>query len=467
VDSLLVQRARRVRRAFGRVSTPTRVMASVEEVTELLASTTALLLDFASKGASIFLAEALAPAATSNIMDKPEGEIAALLAGSVVRQAVGGSTYIVSADPARVFVDTTGGGRGIRVMHPTLGAQCIPTTALRHYSGFLVGVALPGALFSSHGFPATVDFVMSDSTTDIREVNVTVEALFTRAQTGTTEDFATRVGAQWVPFASPVDTVDPGVAQGLLVARSEVPVPLSGGSALTSVLVSLSGAAGRALVSPGDVTNVASITNFVSALCGLQMTEEMMVAVGTAEQDVHSGAPARYGMGGFARVATRLGEAMQEISSRLSGGWDSLVIAALRELQGLPAAAKSNAARAAGSVLRRHLLAANWTPLPTPSRVIATTACAQVPVSSVGGGWEEGRLPVLAPAASMPGGLFDVSDLSPEAARTLATLLARQRANKRSLAEALTDPPLRVAKPSPLTLWGGWGVCLGRSRCMG
>ena len=140
MDSLLVQRARRVRRAFGRVSTPTRAMASVEEATGLLASTTALLLDFASKGASIFLAEALAPAATSNIMDKPEGEIAALLAGAVVRQAVGGSTYIVSADPATVFVDTTGGGRGIRVMHPTLGVQCIPTTALRHYSGFLAGI---------------------------------------------------------------------------------------------------------------------------------------------------------------------------------------------------------------------------------------------------------------------------------------------------------------------------------------
>ena len=231
---------------------------------------------------------------------------------------------------------------------------------------------------------------------------------------------------------------------------------------MTSVLMSLSGAAGRALISPGNVTNVASITNFASALCGLQMTEEMMVAVGTAESDVRSGAPARYGMGGFARVAIRLGDAMQEISSRLAGGWDSLVVlAALRELQSLPAAAKSTAAHAAGSVLRRHLLAANWTPLPTPSRVIATTACAHVPVSSVGGGWEEGMLPGLAPAASMPGGLFDVSDLSPEAARTLTTLLARQRANKRSLAEALTDSPPSGREALAAHAVGGMGGMLG------
>ena len=69
--------------------------------------------------------------------------VAALLAGALVRQAVGGPTYMVSEDPAKVFVDTSGGGREIRVMHPAnmhgWGAQCIPTTALRHFLWVLGG----------------------------------------------------------------------------------------------------------------------------------------------------------------------------------------------------------------------------------------------------------------------------------------------------------------------------------------
>ena len=85
----------------ARLSTPPRAMASVEEATGLLVSTTTLLGDFASKGGTaIFLAEALAPTTTSNIMDMSEGDVAALLAGAVVRQAVGGPTYIMSEDPA-------------------------------------------------------------------------------------------------------------------------------------------------------------------------------------------------------------------------------------------------------------------------------------------------------------------------------------------------------------------------------
>ena len=80
-----------------------------------------------------------------------EGEVAALLAGALVRQAGSGPTYIVSEDPTTVFVDTPSGGRGILMLHPRLGAQCIPTTALRLFPGFSAGVTLPGAAFSSRG----------------------------------------------------------------------------------------------------------------------------------------------------------------------------------------------------------------------------------------------------------------------------------------------------------------------------
>ena len=119
-------------------------MASVEEATGLLASTTTLLGDFALNGTATFLANALAPATMSKIMDISKGDVAQ--SSSAVGRS-GGSTgrrradvHRGTADPATVFVDTTGGGRGIRVMHPTLGVQCIPTTALRHYSGFLAGI---------------------------------------------------------------------------------------------------------------------------------------------------------------------------------------------------------------------------------------------------------------------------------------------------------------------------------------
>ena len=37
------------------------------------------------------------------------------------------------------------------MLHPSLDAQCIPTTALRLFPGFSAGVTLPGAAFSSHG----------------------------------------------------------------------------------------------------------------------------------------------------------------------------------------------------------------------------------------------------------------------------------------------------------------------------
>jgi hypothetical protein len=80
----------------------------------------------------------------------PEGEVAALLAGAAVRRTGGGSTYIVPDDPNAVFVGTRGVGRGILLLNSGLGAQCIPTTALSLFPGFL-NVALSGAMFSSHG----------------------------------------------------------------------------------------------------------------------------------------------------------------------------------------------------------------------------------------------------------------------------------------------------------------------------
>ena len=49
------------------------------------------------------------------------------------------------------LVHTPGGGRGILMRHPTLGAQYISTTALLLFPGFLEGVTLPGAAFLSHG----------------------------------------------------------------------------------------------------------------------------------------------------------------------------------------------------------------------------------------------------------------------------------------------------------------------------
>ena len=49
------------------------------------------------------------------------------------------------------LVHTPGGGRGILMRHPTLGAQYISTTALLLFPGFLEGVTLSGAAFSSHG----------------------------------------------------------------------------------------------------------------------------------------------------------------------------------------------------------------------------------------------------------------------------------------------------------------------------
>ena len=133
-------------------------MAFVEEATGLPKSTDTFLRDFCAKGGTvILLSKALSPTTMPNIQGMSVGEVAALWAGATVRQTGGGSTYVVPDDRGEALVYTPGGGRGILMRHPTLGAQCIPTTALLLFPGFLEGVTLSGAAFSSHGLAPLED----------------------------------------------------------------------------------------------------------------------------------------------------------------------------------------------------------------------------------------------------------------------------------------------------------------------
>ena len=128
-------------------------MASVEDRTDTFLG------DFCAKGGVvIILAEALSPTTMPNIKGMSVEELAALWAGATVRQTGGGSTYVVPK-VEEALVDIPGGGRAILMRHPTLAAQCISETALLLFPGFVEGVTLSGAAFSSHGLVPVDDEV--------------------------------------------------------------------------------------------------------------------------------------------------------------------------------------------------------------------------------------------------------------------------------------------------------------------
>ena len=134
--------------------------STTNEADDILASVKTLVGQYDAKGKEIIAAEARAPAAFDNMVDKPEAESAALLAGSILLSAAGGGgqAFLAHAQADQAWADLSGGNRGLRVQHSTMANQCLSATQVRSFHGYLPGAALEGASFSVYGFEATAKF---------------------------------------------------------------------------------------------------------------------------------------------------------------------------------------------------------------------------------------------------------------------------------------------------------------------
>ena len=154
---------------------------TTNEAETILAGVKALAQDYAAKGLMILANEAQAPTAFDNLVDKPEAESVALLAGSIVLSAA-------------VWTAPAGAASGLRVLHSTMHGHCLPATHLRAFHGYLPGAARKGKTFTVNNSPATVKFEQDPANLAVTRVHLSAPAVWA------------------VPHTCPVEAVCTGVA---------------------------------------------------------------------------------------------------------------------------------------------------------------------------------------------------------------------------------------------------------------
>lgn len=400
--------------------------STTNEADDILASVKTLVGQYDAKGKEIIAAEARAPAAFDNMVDKPEAESAALLAGSILLSAAGGGgqAFLAHAQADQAWADLSGGNRGLRVQHSTMANQCLSATQVRSFHGYLPGAALEGASFSVYGFEATAKFEQAPDRTAVTRVHLSAPAVWAATHICSVEEFAQLTGQKWLPIQVARSQVDDAAALVLLRNAEAQGVRVPAGR-LAELLRDVTQAAGQnVLPGAGGETTAGALCAFAVAILGVTPTVEFGVAVGRAEMTASGARIADHGESSLGRLAPAMHAAIEQLASRLGSHWDLVTLAAVRALGKMPAAARQTPALVAGSVFRRQLLDPQWwtqpAHVPTPA----------VPTQSVLG---HSAIPMgLPPPAAAPtaasGTPPDTHGLSPSSAAALIALTARRDA---------------------------------------
>ena len=321
-----------------------------------------------AKGFMILEAEAQAPAAVDNVVDKPEAESAALLAGSILLSAAGGGGIAFLATPQAdsAWAVLASGQRGLRVQHSTMMNQCLTATQIRSFHGFLPGAAVDGAPFSVHGFPATAMFEQSASSAAVTRVHLSAPAVWASPHICSVEEFAGLTGQKFVPVQTARTQVDDTRAATLLRHAEAQGVHIPAGR-LAELYRDVTQAAGQNMLpGAGGETTAGALCAFAVATLGVPASREFGVAVGRAEMTASGARITDHGEASLPRLGPVLQAAVEQMAARLGPQWDLLTLATVRALGQLPMAARRSPALIAGSIFRQKLLQNQWWVQPAP-----------------------------------------------------------------------------------------------------
>ena len=168
---------------------------TTNEAETTLAGVKALAQDYAAKGLMILANEAQAPTAFDNLVDKPEAESVALLAGSIVLvSAAGGDAFLVVPQMEGAWTAPAGAASGLRVLHSTMHGHCLPATHLRAFHGYLPGAARKGATFTVNSSPATATFEQDPADLAVTWVHLSAPTVWKAPHICPVEEFAQLTG---------------------------------------------------------------------------------------------------------------------------------------------------------------------------------------------------------------------------------------------------------------------------------